>query len=798
MRWSWWRLAVLAGLVAGGPACSEDGGVATDAGAPPDTSSSDLVASDASAPMSDDGTKPDGGPAPTDDGTKPDVAPGDIPPACVDGDSDGVLGRSASCPQGKDCNDGDGTIFPGAPEVCGDQIDQDCSGADLPCCVDGDSDGYGQGSGCDKPGLDCNDADPTVNPGATELCGNGVDDDCSGGDEACPPAQCEPASDTDSDGFGTGPGCDPVDCADGNAAIFPGAAEVCGDQIDQDCDGVDLACPAVDCVDNDGDGYGAGTECANPGGDCNDLDPSVNAGATEVCGDQVDQDCVDGDLECPATCVDMDMDMAFAIAADCPEGNDCDDGDASAHPGAEEVCGDTIDQDCTGADLVCPATDCTSDDSCGGGQWCNTATGDCFVVKAWDYWAPVVYVDVSASNPQFDTFTSLDFDGNAFAGDNAMHVGGSPLNAAAYYSFTKTDTHWYLGYHYYFPRRWSIFGATFGIEYDNAMRSVLLVVRQNGGYGELELMLTTTENGIRSYLPDGSDLVPALGGAGGEIVFEAGGGGSVRPVVFIKDETHDIVGDADWHVDGFPGGDGAIYRYGYVAEPPQGGVDELTYTLSSLRDAVWSQRNDSSAQGYFGDFGRFTGDDDYGLSRAPWAYPDDTSPVPPAPYGELLYDPATLVRRHFGSGWGTFATIYTYNPYAVRVDVDWLYVDADLDPLFGQGGSDPYLNLYLSDGLGNRVRVLGEASGVQGFWQASDVPEDGQLFDMHAELGRFWFYGLLYPGQPHFAVEVRDDDGVGDDWLMDPAQRFETSDTSGLSVFYDFVLSDMNLRVTLP
>jgi hypothetical protein len=34
--------------------------------------------------------------------------------------------------------------------------------------------------------------------------------------------------------------------------------------------------------------------------------------------------------------------------------DDCNDTDASIHPGAPEVCGDTIDQDCNGADAVCP------------------------------------------------------------------------------------------------------------------------------------------------------------------------------------------------------------------------------------------------------------------------------------------------------------------------------------------------------------------------------------------------------------------------------------------------------------
>ena len=32
------------------------------------------------------------------------------------------------------------------------------------------------------------------------------------------------------------------DCNDRNAAIHPGAAEFCGDGVDQDCDGVDSEC----------------------------------------------------------------------------------------------------------------------------------------------------------------------------------------------------------------------------------------------------------------------------------------------------------------------------------------------------------------------------------------------------------------------------------------------------------------------------------------------------------------------------------------------------------------------------
>jgi hypothetical protein len=48
----------------------------------------------------------------------------------------------------------------------------------------GGTDGDGDGSAA---GADCDDADPSVHPGATDVCGDGIDADCDGVDATCDP-----------------------------------------------------------------------------------------------------------------------------------------------------------------------------------------------------------------------------------------------------------------------------------------------------------------------------------------------------------------------------------------------------------------------------------------------------------------------------------------------------------------------------------------------------------------------------------------------------------------------------------
>ncbi len=270
---------------------------------------------------------------------------GSIPAAeTTDTDGDGWL----EC---QDCDDTNPSTYPGALESC-DGIDSDCTWDLATTEIDDDGDGYSECEG------DCDDLDAAVNPAMLEVC-NGLDDDCN--------ADTDELVDLDGDGWTL---CD-GDCIEGNDLANPAAPEVC-DGLDNDCDGV------VDWLDDDGDGWDG---CAD---DCDDDDPNVHPGATEVPYDDIDQDCdgidlVDQDedgfsaaeaggddcddndpgvhpgaVETPHDGVDQDCDGDDFIDADGdgyeggPDPEDCDDADSGVHPGAAEDCTDAIDNDCDG------------------------------------------------------------------------------------------------------------------------------------------------------------------------------------------------------------------------------------------------------------------------------------------------------------------------------------------------------------------------------------------------------------------------------------------------------------------
>ncbi|MCB9593508.1 MAG: hypothetical protein H6719_12310 [Sandaracinaceae bacterium] len=288
---------------------------------------------------------------------------GDIDEACIDNDGDGV----DACPEGTtincDCNDNDPTINPRAVDVCLDGVDQDCDGVDA--CCDADGDGYTQcidpdtferTGDCIDVADDCLRQDPpcdpaavdprSVNPGADEICFDGIDNNCNRAQNEI--GECL-GPDFDGDGVSVcgmeiaGRPCEEpqYDCDSG---ISPEEPERCGNGIDDNLNGmVDEGCPAGDM---DGDGQVAPR-------DCNDMDRLAYTHdpgdpVIERCGDGVAQSCVDGeDVACPAA-ADTDGD-GFVEPAGC-EGN------AAINPDVMETC-NGVDDDCNGAvDEVLDAT----------------------------------------------------------------------------------------------------------------------------------------------------------------------------------------------------------------------------------------------------------------------------------------------------------------------------------------------------------------------------------------------------------------------------------------------------------
>lgn len=159
--------------------------------------------------------------------------------------------------------------------------------------TDDDGDGVTPADG------DCDDANDEVYPGRTEDC-NGVDDNCNDLTD-------EGFGDSDSDTM-----ADCVDAEDCDNLDNDGDGEIDEDFADDDNDGVAdcVGTEACDGVDNDGDG---------------EIDEGYDADG-------------DGYTQCGTVSgggTDEDK-------------TDCDDGDASAYPGASEAEGDLADNDCDG------------------------------------------------------------------------------------------------------------------------------------------------------------------------------------------------------------------------------------------------------------------------------------------------------------------------------------------------------------------------------------------------------------------------------------------------------------------
>ena len=271
--------------------------------------------------------------------------------------------------------------FEDACTQCGDGIDQDCDGSDT-ACLDSDKDGVPD---CLETSCATGAAtDPSIHPGAVELC-DSKDNDCNGlTDDGLPYVGIDGASAAGKKGDACGVGAcagGSIECApagaDGKAvslrcssAVKKAAMDDCANQDDDDCDGqINNGCALIDI---DGDGVENDKEKAACAFVFAQYHAEYHPGAPETRCCLPGQTSAECDLNCdgkttPCDATDKDGDGS-------PASVDCDDKDPLRYPGAPEKCGDGTVQGCFGVDPACasvvdkdgdgwsPPADCNDND----------------------------------------------------------------------------------------------------------------------------------------------------------------------------------------------------------------------------------------------------------------------------------------------------------------------------------------------------------------------------------------------------------------------------------------------------
>jgi hypothetical protein len=217
--------------------------------------------------------------------------------------------------------------------------------------VDADADGW-------SSAYDCNDANPAINPGATDVPGDGIDQNCDGMDQALPTVA--DAAEPDNDAAHARP--IQIAVGDPYEFIFWGATRKANARTLPDASDVDwftVTVPAHGGMDVDEDyNYDAAQLTVY------DSDGTTELRAASTSGFRIENTTAaekkyylrygttvtTGLFYVPlAMPLGVDLDGDGFYTRDWAGDADCNDADATINPGATEIPGDAIDQNCNGA-----------------------------------------------------------------------------------------------------------------------------------------------------------------------------------------------------------------------------------------------------------------------------------------------------------------------------------------------------------------------------------------------------------------------------------------------------------------
>ena len=253
-------------------------------------------------------------------------------------------------------------VYPGASDDPYDDVDSACDGDTYE--FDADEDGYDDSENPDRggsTGQDCDDAEASTYPNASELCDD-VDSDCDDDLNDINSTGCTTYYyDGDLDGYGDVASseacyCEPHatnlytsttndDCDDSTNDDHPGATEHIADGDDEDCDGFDTC-----YVDADKDSYGDEDGSTVVSSDLSCKKNRGEANDTEDCDDS-DSDTYPGAATAASTTACMNDDDGDGYGDDTVSGSvvagtDCDDTTAAVNPGETDTVANGVDDDC--------------------------------------------------------------------------------------------------------------------------------------------------------------------------------------------------------------------------------------------------------------------------------------------------------------------------------------------------------------------------------------------------------------------------------------------------------------------